>query len=167
MASDPTITKPIQGLDGVLKKMRAIGPALAKKGARTALRKGANIVRDDAKRRVPVGEPAVHIRDEIEVRFSSRTFKRTGDVMFRVGVKGGAKKYVDEKKNRRLGRVGKDYEGGGSVYYWRFVEFGTVKMAARPFMRPALAENVDKVTSVVVTELNKAIDRLAKKAGVS
>lgn len=166
MASSPTIQNHIQGLDGVLEKMRALGPALAKKGARTAMRKGANIVRDDAKKRVPVGDPTKHIRDEIEVRFSSRTFKRTGDVMFRVGVKGGAKKYVDDKKNRRLGRVGKDYEGGGNVYYWRFVEFGTSKMAARPFMRPALSENVDKVTNVAVVELNKALDRAAKKAGI-
>lgn len=31
------------------------------------------------------------------------------------------------------GRVGVS----AAAYYWRFIEFGTVKMAARPFFRPA------------------------------
>jgi HK97 gp10 family phage protein len=52
-----------------------------------------------------------------------------------------------------------------SAFYWRFLEFGTSKMRARPFMRPALQENVGRATDVAVGELNKALDRLAKKAG--
>jgi len=35
-------------------------------------------------------------------------------------------------------RAGKRYRKRDvDAYYWRFVEFGTAKMAARPFMRPA------------------------------
>jgi HK97 gp10 family phage protein len=42
-------------------------------------------------------------------------------------------------------KTGKSKDG----YYWRFVEFGTVKMAARPFLRPALeAKKMDAVEAM-------------------
>lgn len=158
----------IQGLDEVLRKMRALGPGLAAKGARTAMRKAANVVRDAAKAgaaKLDRPETPNRIADNIAVQFSAKTLKTTGDVMMRVGVRGGAKQYSNTRENRGKGRVGKEYATGGSTFYWRFLEFGTSKMPARPFMRPALQENVGKATDVAVVELNKAIDRLAKKAG--
>jgi HK97 gp10 family phage protein len=158
----------IEGLDPILAKMRALGPSLSAKGARTAMRKAANVVRDAAKANAAaLDDPTTQnrIADNVAVQFASRTLKRTGDVMFRVGVRGGARQYSNTRENRGKQRVGKAYATGGSTFYWRFLEFGTSKMAARPFLRPALAENVDKATNVAVAELNKALDRAAKKAG--
>lgn len=158
----------IQGLDEVLAKMRALGPGLAAKGARTAMRKAANVVRDAAKAnaaKLDRPETPLRIADNIAVQFSAKTLKTTGDVMMRVGVRGGAKQYSNTRENRGKGRVGTEYAIGGSTFYWRFLEFGTSKMPARPFMRPALQENIGRATDVAVVELNKALDRLAKKAG--
>lgn len=62
----------------------------------------------------------------------------------RVGVQGGA-------------RLSKDPE---STAHWRLVEFGTQHSRAQPFMLPALANNVDAVTTKVVSELNVEIDKL-------
>jgi HK97 gp10 family phage protein len=90
--------------------------------------------------------------------------KTKGDeIGMRVGVKGGAKQYANNAKNRRDGKAGKQYETGGNVFYWRFLEFGTQNMPAQPFMRPALAENVSKVTVTFVSELDKAIDKIVSK----
>lgn len=36
-------------------------------------------------------------------------------------------------------------EIGTDVYYSGYVEFGTVRMAARPYLRPALTENKQKI----------------------
>jgi HK97 gp10 family phage protein len=158
----------IQGLDEVLAKMRALGPGLSAKGSRTAMRKAANVVRDAAKAnaaKLDRPETPNRIADNIAVQFAARTQKTTGDVMMRVGVRGGAKQYANTRENRGSGRVGKTYATGGSTFYWRFLEFGTSKMPARPFMRPALQENVGRATEVAVAELNKAIDRQIKKAG--
>jgi HK97 gp10 family phage protein len=159
----------IQGLDGVLKKMRAMGPGLAAKGARTAMRKAANVVRDAAKagwEKVDDPNTQNRIADHVAVSFSAKTFKATGDVMMRVGIRGGARApYANTRANRRRGRVGQTYEKPPSVFYWRFYELGTSHQPARPIMLPALVENVGRATDVAVGELNKALDRLAKKAG--
>jgi len=39
----------------------------------------------------------------------------------------------------------------------RFLEYGTVNMRARPFLRPALESNMDKIRQLFDTEINAAI----------
>lgn len=135
----------IEGLDGVLRKMRSLSPKLQKKGAVAAVRKGANIVRDDARRRAKeFDDPATKesIARNIVTQVNNRLGKRVGGVALRVGVRGGA-------------RVSPD-----NVGYWRFLEFGTSKAQAQPFMRPALESNVDQATTAIVTELNRQLDEV-------
>lgn len=158
----------IHGLERVLAKMRALPQALREKGAKAAGRKAANLIRDAAKAnalRIDRTETPLKIADNIAVQFASRTFRRTGDVMFRVGVRGGAKAYGNTKQNRGLKRVGELYKTGGTTYYWRFVELGTSRSRARPFLLPALTQNIDPATTLFVNELSKAIDRIVKKGG--
>jgi HK97 gp10 family phage protein len=52
----------------------------------------------------------------------------------------------------------------GPTPHFRLLEFGTEKMSARPFMRPALAENIEAATNEFVLQYNKSLDRAAKKA---
>lgn len=51
----------------------------------------------------------------------------------------------------------------GLAFHSKFVEFGTVKMAARPFMRPALDASTAAVFQAQQDELSKGITRAAKK----
>lgn len=137
----------LQGLDGVLEKLRTLSPKLQKKGLVTAMRKGANIVRDDARRRARVFDDestGSQIWREIVTKQNARRGRREGGVAMRVGVRGGAA----DKGNRN------------HPFWWRFLEFGTSKMAARPFMRPALETNVDKATDAIVTELRRQLDEV-------
>jgi HK97 gp10 family phage protein len=164
----------LSGLDAVLTKMRGLAPDLRAKGARSAMRKAANLVRDAAvvnAQRIDDPETKESIAKNIVVRFSSRTLKTTGDVMMRVGVLGGARPYSNTRENVRKRRVGKTYKTGGDkgnpggdTFYWRFVEFGTSRTAAKPFMRPALEQNIETATSAATTELSRSIDRYAAKA---
>ena len=89
--------------------------------------------------------------------------------MYRVGVRGGAKKYVDDKGNRRKGRVGKSYKVGGSkgnpggdTFYWRFLELGApgAGIAARPFMHTAMTQNAENTTTEVARVMVREIDTL-------
>ena len=51
MAESP-VQFAIEGLDEILVKMRRLAPEMQKKALRTAIRKGANLVRDAAKQGV-------------------------------------------------------------------------------------------------------------------
>ncbi len=162
----------ISGLDSVLGKLEAVSYDVKRKGGRAALRKAAQLVAESARQsalRLNDPETATEIAKNIVIRWNGTLFKRTGDLGFRIGVLGGAK----EKRNyhTRRGRKGGTYEiggdsgnPGGDTFYWRFLEFGTSKMAAQPFMRSALAENVGAATTLLVSEFEKAIDRAIKRA---
>lgn len=167
----------LTGLDAVLKKMRALPVDVRMKGARFALRKSANLIRnaavENAKR---VNNPATReeIAKNIAVRFATRESKRTGDVMFRVGVLGGARQYAKTRENVRKRRAGQTYttdgssaNPGGDTWYWRLVEFGTQHTPARPFMQPALSSNVAAATSEFANHLNTWLDRYFRKQGIA
>lgn len=137
----------IKGLAPVLAKLKALSGKPAKKAIRAALRKGANIVKASAQTRArQFDDPATP--ENIAKAITVGSKKTKGDeIGMRVGVKGGAKQRKE----------------GGNVFYWRFLELGTENMPAQPFMRPALAENVPKVTVTFVSELDKAIDKIVAK----
>jgi HK97 gp10 family phage protein len=50
-------------------------------------------------------------------------------------------------------------------YYWRYLEFGTVKMAAKPFMRPAFDSTSLEAASVIKGKLAERIEDEAKLLG--
>jgi len=146
----------LQGVEELLGKFASIKSDVKYKGGRFALRKAANLVAKSAKEGAEtIDDPATgrSIADNISVRFSSRTFKRSGDLMFRVGVKHGA---VLKKGGEKV--------ANSPTPHWRLFEFGTEKMAAHPFMRPALENNVSSATNEFVSQYKKSIDSAIKKA---
>jgi HK97 gp10 family phage protein len=154
------------GLPELSARLKALSQGMRTKGARAAVRKGAVLVRDKAKaaaEQIDRPETPLKIADNIAVQFAGRTFKRTGDVMFRVGVRGGARQYSNTKVNRRAGRVGSSYKTGGSTFYWRFVEFGTSTVRARPFLRPSIEGNAQQVMDVILGEMRRQLDMFARK----
>lgn len=159
----------VKGLPELHARMKAVSEGMRKKGTRTAARKAANLVRDAARaaaQQLDRTETPLSIAKNVDAQFNGRLFRRTGDVGFRIGVRGGAKQYANTKENRRKRRVGDTYKTGGTTFYWRFLELGTSQIAARPFLRPALENNAQKAFDVFVTELNRQLDRFAKKGAV-
>jgi len=122
----------IKGLEDLIKKLNALPDNLEKKVIRAAVRQGANVIKEKAKSYVPVDEGT--LRDSIKVS-GSRAQK--GIIAFRI------------RPTKKKGK-------GKSVFYGRFQEFGTSKMAAHPFMRPAYDEAGEDV-------LNKVIDTIKLK----
>lgn len=144
----------IEGFDDLARKLRELAPAMRKKVLRNALAAGARLVRDDAKRRAPVLTNAMNapyrkpgtVRDAIRVR-TSKADRRAGDVGVFVNVlpaKGAKFKTTTRSvmgvklRNRRQVRGSqRGAQSRNDPYYWRFLEFGTRKMAARKFLQPA------------------------------
>lgn len=168
----------VSELGEVLGKLNNLKVEARNETGRFALRKAANIIKDAAKKNASaLDDPSTSekIADNIAVRWSSRRFKRTGDMMFRVGILGGARQYVKTRENVRKGRVGKTYVTGGTIstdkklpggdtYYWRFLEFGTKHMGAKPFFEHVLGANSSKAINEFTTQFNKKIARDLKKA---
>ena len=51
--------------------------------------------------------------------------------------------------------------GGGEAYYMPFLELGTSKLEAKPFMRPAIDDNRE----YIVNDVKQKLIKVAKKAG--
>ncbi|CAO3303905.1 MULTISPECIES: HK97-gp10 family putative phage morphogenesis protein [unclassified Pseudomonas] len=146
----------ILGLDGLLGKLSAVSVDVRHKGGRAALRKAAQVVVRKAKEgaeRIDDKATGRSISDNIALRWNGRLFKRTGDLGFRIGVLHGA-----------VLKDGGDLSTNAPTPHWRLIEFGTEKMPAAPFMRPALADSISEVTNTFVTEYEKAIDRAIRRA---
>ena len=149
----------IEGLQPLLNKLESLSYDVKRKGGRSALRKAAQVVQKAAKAGAEaVDDPATgrSISKNIAIRWNNRLFKRTGALGFRVGVSGGAESW------RKGQVVVKD--SGARTPHWRFLEFGTSKMRAQPFMRRALESNLGEATNTFVREYERAIDRAIKRA---
>lgn len=128
---------------------------MKKKHARKAARKAMVIARDDAKAKAMANddwETREKIQNNIVIR-SGKT-KDKDAIKVRVGVLGGAKGHA--AASGEIKGKGKD-NPGGDTYYWRFVEFGTARTMAYPFMRPALERNIQKITNVFADDVKAGI----------
>lgn len=123
----------IEGLDNLKRKLAEVPKAMRKRVLRNALAAGAREVRDVAKRNAPVmtlgtslkapyRKPGT-VKQAIRVR-TSKADRRAGDVGVFVNVK-------PAKAGQRGAKNPND------PFYWRFLEFGTKKMTARPFLQRA------------------------------
>lgn len=124
-------TQQIQGFDDLAAKLREIPKALRKRVLRNALAAGGRLVRDAARASAPVLQAPTPYRTlgllkkQIVVR-TSKASRRAGDVGVFVNVR-------PAKSGQRGAKSRTD------PFYWRFVNFGTKKLAARPFLTNAAA----------------------------
>lgn len=157
------------GVDEALGRMRNLSLAVRKGAFKRAVRQGAVVIQKQAQANArAIDDPSTKnsIPRNIAVQYSSPKSKAEGGIVYRVGVLGGAQQlHRDNKKNRRKGIVGQATSGtNGSTWYWRFIELGTSKMRARPFMVPALIAKGAAAQNAIVDGLDKAITAAVKAA---
>lgn len=158
--ADFDISVQMNGIDELSKKLEGLSYDVQKKGGRFALRKAAQVLRDAARasaRQVDDSQTGRSIAANITEKWNGRLNKRTGDLGFRLGVNQGA----------RLPQRGEspDESAGGPTPHWRLLEFGTEKMPARPFFRPAVEGSIQQATNVFMRQFDAAIGRALKKQG--
>jgi HK97 gp10 family phage protein len=151
----------IEGLEDLKKALNALPVEIQQRSLRSAVSAGAKVVVDAAISKAPSGDTG-NLKKSI-YRYRSRSQSGTGRETYYVGVRKGKKAYADTARNRRLGRVGKKYTVQGEAYYWRFLEFGTAKMGAKPFMRPAFESSKGKILDIMKQRLGKSIQDQARK----
>ncbi|MEL4301110.1 HK97-gp10 family putative phage morphogenesis protein [Shewanella xiamenensis] len=141
------------GLKEVRKKMAKVTRTILDDGTRHALSQAAELVKKAAQENaLKIDDPKTgrRIRDNIILQFGSRKFLRDGLIMYRIGV---------TTPRGRIPTPNEDEGSKGSTPHWHLVELGTERSQAKPFMRPALANNINPVIDKVITELEKELDK--------
>ncbi len=128
----------ITGLESLIKKLNDLPDKLEKKVIRSAVRKGAIIVRDKARGYAP--KKTGTLKKSIKIRNNKSA---RGITSFKIGPTNDKKKGTD-------------------VFYGRFQEFGTSKMPAHPFMRPAYDESEKEVLDKVIDEIRSKVEESTK-----
>lgn len=158
MAESTKVT--IEGLDPILAKLATMKEDMQDKALKSAVRGGASLIARNARKNAP--ELTGALKKNIRVQYAKKTSERTGDVMYRVGVRGGARSVKTYTFKTRFSSKGRTKTTGSDTFYWRFLEFGTAKMRAKPFLRKAMEESSTKILGDFTSRLSKAIDRYAR-----
>jgi len=131
----PAVKSEIIGAKELEKALRTLPNKIQDKVLKSALRSGAQVIRKEAKARVPVRSGV--LKDSITVKTATEKQRDQGLVF--VG--------FDKTASRRA----------------HLTEYGTSHSAAHPFMRPALDARGSDAIKKIGDRLGPVIDREAKK----
>lgn len=157
----------IQGMEELKEQLKSFGSEVETRGLRSATLAGARVVYDAALRsfhpgRSAKGEPPGIYRGFLKANLITKRMHTEPHVaQYAVMVRGT--KMTKITKRRRGFKKGKYGGVAGPATYGRFLEFGTSKMAPRPFLTPAYFNNLEKIVDRIKHGLERAIDRASKK----
>lgn len=149
----------VQGLDQLARALRGLPTRVARNSLRGAVYAGAKLIRDEARLKAPVAseaqakqEPPGTLRRSVIMKQIPQLSNNERQTFF-VTVRHG-KKYRNQGKRGGLSQ---------DAWYWRFVEFGTVKMAARPFLRPAFESKKHQALAAIKNRLSERIEQAVQE----
>lgn len=151
------ITVELRGIDELKRAMAQVPDKLKRKGLTKGLRLAGNIVRDAARRVAPLlQEPTPYrkrgtVRRAIVVR-TSKLARQAGEIGVFVGVRP-----LRGARTKKLGAAGA--RNPNDPFYWKFLEFGTRKMARRPMLAVG-ATRLQQAADVVIREATSAINQI-------
>ncbi|HJV73167.1 MAG TPA: HK97-gp10 family putative phage morphogenesis protein [Noviherbaspirillum sp.] len=140
----------LSGFRELAAAMRELPERVARNTLRRATSSAAAIIRNEARAKAPVdtGE----MRRDIQIKRERDT---KGEMSAKYSV------FVRSGKKSRLSGKSRDVQKDS--YYWRFVEFGTAKMAAQPFMRPAFETKKEAAVAQIGAALDAGIQKAARE----
>lgn len=119
------LTLKLTGADNLVARLVDLRTARLKKSTEDNIRQICIDIRDTAKAKAPVDTGS------LQASIRLQTYHATGSAIIKLGVSAGG--YVT---NPRTGRI---------VNYARFVEYGTSRMRAQPYMRPAIEQHKSRL----------------------
>lgn len=150
----------IEGLAELNRALRELPQRIANRGLRTAVYAGAKVIRDEARHRAPKAAQSLGIKQP-----PAGTLKRSVIMKHIRELSGGGRQtfYVLVRQGKKYRNQGKRGNLSQDAWYWRFVEFGTVKMSARPFLRPAFDMKKNDALTAIKTRLAERIEQAARE----
>lgn len=167
----------IEGLHELKIALRGLPKNLRRTALNNSLRVGARVIIKAQKAEV-VSKGLVDtgkMRSSIKSKTTPKSRLFGKDAEIRIGVlsdieKGGLSRGFVRPSSVPLWRRGKTIHTGltgfsnSDVYYWRFHEFGTSSMQARPFMVPGFYASRYQANKAILRSLKHSIEKQALKA---
>ena len=124
----------IKGLKELSKALKAFPENIQNNILNSAIRAGIVTIQKEAKKNVPKRKRKL----EKAIVIKKRRPKNKNMIKYQLGIRQGSK---------------------DDAYYGHIVEFGSSKMEAKPFMRPALESKADEVINEVRKKMQQRIDK--------
>lgn len=153
----------ITGGADLAKALTELAPRIEKNILRGAVRAGSVVIQKEAQSRAPVLQTPDPRRKPGTLK---RAIKVRGAKIVRgTGVVGGV--YVRALSKRQIAKFKAKNKAAGAAnpddpYYAGWVEYGTVKMGMRPFMRPALSSKAQAAIDTVAQYTRERLDAEVK-----
>ena len=109
----------------------------------------------------PEADPEALVQEALEQFLSRNDVK--GAKVANASSRGALYYGVPLPTREQLGIPKKDRGGKKAGYYPVILEYGTSRMAARPWMRPAIDDTADSEKAQIGRDIGKGIERLARK----
>ena len=151
----------LRGVDDLKRALAEASSSIRKKAVRSALRKAGSVISSAARQAAPVltvptrFRKAGTVKRAITVRASKFARKAGNEGVF-ISVRA-----LRGSRQKKLGKAGA--RNPNDPFYWRFLEFGTRKMMARPFMRPAAEKTGQQAVRTFMDAVVPQIERLNRR----
>ena len=165
-----SMTVKMEGLNELRMALQRLPREIQAKVLPRAVSKGAQVIAKDAKARAPeLSAPDPRRTPGLLKRMIRATsgVRRGTEATAFVSVRRLSKAAISrfKKSLRAAGARVKGANNPNDPFYWRFLEFGTSKMAARPFLRPAFDSKKREAADRIIDVLREGIEAEAPKAG--
>lgn len=139
------------GLNDIAKELELLSKAESRQVLRRSVRAGAEVIQQEVADSAP--ELTGKLKRNIVVLFGKGA---PGDAVAGIHIRGTNPKTGNSDNTMKTGSP-------NNAFYWRYLEQGTSKMAAHPFVRPAYEKKQEEAARAAFDELNRAIDEVLSK----
>ena len=147
----------IHGLDDVRRALKRLPKEIRKREVQKALRPGAKVIQAMAKQLAPTGEGflrKIHGNEWLHFK---------GTLANSIVIRAEKKRFLLDTARLRVGVLSSSRDINIGAWYWRFVEFGTSKMTAKPFLVPAFERTKYVADKLIKKALLQGVERQARR----
>lgn len=162
-----TATVKIEGIKNLQRSLASLPDALQKAAEKAVLRSGGKIIEKSAKSKVPTSTQFYLHSGLLRDSIGTNVKKVRGITSARIGPRKGFRVKIGTavaRKTKGKKTKGETYDKfQDPLRYSHFIELGTSRAPAKPFIRPALEATKGDVIGAMSDGLDKHLTRVAKR----
>lgn len=151
-------------LKKAIQKVDALGNAISSRQRKAMLRKAAKVIRDEARKNIPIADRPTVIYSTPKIDGKKRAPKGQGRIKYKFEP-GTLKADINIKSLRRSKDVfvGPGTRNKVTAFWAHWLEFGNSQLKGIGYMRRAVVSKKGEAIKILIAESKKLIDRTIKK----